>query len=189
MNFRLWGGARPNVQAVRILGVLAVTLLLGSVLGQSVNAQTTVFSGQTLTERSLINALVPRPAGIRTRSLDGGGGGSGSASVLITFRTNSDAITPEAQKELDIIAGALQNQQLTAYSFTIEGHADPRGPSDFNMNLSQRRAQSVVAYLARAKGVSLGRLHPVGKGETELMFPQRPAAPENRRVTIKTRVN
>ena len=188
MNLRLWSGARPNVQAVRVLSLLAITLLLGAVLGQSVNAQTSVFTPQTLTERSLINALVPRPEGIRTRNLDGGGG-SGSASVLITFRTNSHTITPEAKKELDIIAGALQNEQLTAYSFTIEGHADPRGPSDFNMNLSKRRAQSVVAYLARAKGVSLGRLYPVGKGETELMFPQKPAAPENRRVTIKTRVN
>jgi len=151
-------------------------------------AQTTVFSGASLTERSLINALVPRPAGVRTRGIDSSGG-SGSASVLITFRTNSAAITPEAQTELDIIAGALQNQQLTSYSFTVEGHADPRGPSAFNMNLSQRRAQSVVAYLARAKGVSIGRLFPVGKGESELLYPNRPAAPENRRVTIKTRVN
>ena len=163
--------------------LLAVVLLF-SPLAQ---AQTTVFSGNSLTETSLINALVPRPAGSRTRGI--GGEGSGSASVLITFRTNSAAITPEAQTELDIIAGALQNQQLTPYSFTVEGHADPRGPNDFNMNLSQRRAQSVVAYLARAKGISLGRLYPVGKGETELLFPNRPAAPENRRVTIKTRVN
>lgn len=170
-------------------GSLECQYLLAAVLLFSplADAQTTVFSGDSLTETSLINALVPRPGGIRTRGI--GGEGSGSASVLITFQTNSAAITPEAQTELDIIAGALQNQQLTPYSFTVEGHADPRGPSDFNMSLSQRRAQSVVAYLARAKGVSLGRLFPVGKGETELLFPNRPTAPENRRVTIKTRVN
>jgi len=171
---------------IRSCWLLTMALLISPMA----QAQTTVFSGSTLTETSLINALVPRPPGVRTRGIGSTpGAGSGTASVLITFKTNSAAITPEAQAELDIIAGALKNEQLSPYSFTVEGHADPRGPDDFNMNLSERRAQSVVAYLARSKGVSLGRLYPVGKGETELLFPSRPAAPENRRVTIKTRVN
>lgn len=183
MKARQWLKSQFGRGSLERSCLMAVVLLLSPLAA----AQTTVFSGESLTETSLINALVPRPAGIRTRGI--GGEGSGSASVLITFKTNSAAITPEAQTELDIIAGALQNQQLTSYSFTVEGHADPRGPSAFNMSLSQRRAQSVVAYLARAKGVSLGRLYPVGKGESELLFPNRPAAPENRRVTIKTRVN
>ena len=164
---------------------LSVLLLAASV---SAPAQSPVFRGDTLTEAALINALVPRPGGVRTRDIAGGGPGSGSASVLVTFRTNSAAITPEARVELDIIAGALQTPQLSGFGFFVEGHADPRGPDWYNLSLSERRAQSVVAYLAQVRGVAPQRLTPVGKGETEQLYPDNPTAPENRRVTIKTKV-
>jgi hypothetical protein len=47
----------------------------------------------------------------------------------------------------------------------IAGHTDIRGSDGFNMNLSQRRAQSVVNYLASHFQVQRERLHPVGYGE------------------------
>ncbi len=169
---------------------LLLTCLLTAVFVQPAISQTTVFTRDTLNQTSLINALLPRPDGIKTRGISWDKKDtSGSASVLITFVTNSAAVTPAAQKELDIIAGALQANELSNFSFFVEGHADPRGPDDYNMSLSQRRAESVVQYLADVRGVAPERLIPVGKGETEQLIPERPAAPENRRVTIKTRVN
>ncbi|MDB5946245.1 MAG: OmpA/MotB domain protein, partial [Ramlibacter sp.] len=70
----------------------------------------------------------------------------------------------------------------------IEGHADPRGGEQANLELSQRRAESVVSYLAGNHHIDPSRLRPVGKGQTELFNLTQLDAPENRRVTVKTLV-
>jgi OOP family OmpA-OmpF porin len=85
-----------------------------------------------------------------------------------------------------VVAKALQSDRLAGFGFRVEGHADPRGTSDYNMKLSEERAQAVVSYLTNKLGVLPERLHAVGKGDTELFNPQRPEAIENRRVTIVT---
>ena len=58
----------------------------------------------------------------------------------------------------------MDNPELT--SIRIEGHTDSDGPDGYNMKLSQRRAEAVVAHLAGG-GVSAERLEAVGYGETE----------------------
>ncbi|MFN8266764.1 MAG: OmpA family protein [Chitinophagales bacterium] len=47
----------------------------------------------------------------------------------------------------------------------IGSHTDARAPFEYNIKLSQRRAQSVVDWLV-ARGVSRSRLKPKGYGET-----------------------
>jgi len=47
----------------------------------------------------------------------------------------------------------------------------------------------VAAFLADQQKIDKGRLQPVGKGSSELINTSNPAAPENRRVTIKTLTN
>jgi outer membrane protein OmpA-like peptidoglycan-associated protein len=47
-------------------------------------------------------------------------------------------------------------------------HTDSRGTSEFNMKLSQKRAQTAVDYIV-SKGISKTRLKPIGKGETQLV--------------------
>lgn len=108
-----------------------------------------------------------------------------SASLLITFQTNSAELTGSARSSLDVVAQALQAEKLATFRFSVEGHADPRGNPEDNLKLSQARAESVVKYLA-SRSISRERLEAVGKGDTELANPQKPAAAENRRVTIKT---
>ena len=49
----------------------------------------------------------------------------------------------------------------------IEGHTDSRGSDAYNQKLSQRRAQSVIRYLAASFGIEEDRLLAVGKGEGE----------------------
>ena len=110
----------------------------------------------------------------------------GAASVSITFATNSAHLTRDSEAALDVIARALASDRLERYGFTVEGHADPRGDDDYNLRLSQARAESVVTYLVQKHGVPIARLNPIGKGETELARPDVPTAPENRRVTFKT---
>jgi outer membrane protein OmpA-like peptidoglycan-associated protein len=112
-----------------------------------------------------------------------------SASLLITFRTNSTELTPQARQTVDVVARALQADKLQPFTFTLEGHADPRGNAQANLALSQGRAESVRAYLIEKHGIDQGRLQAVGKGDREPMNSRNPAAPENRRVTIVTNVN
>ncbi|HWV14263.1 MAG TPA: OmpA family protein [Cellvibrio sp.] len=73
----------------------------------------------------------------------------------------------------DLKGGAAANlSKLSAFltqhvnrGVIIEGHTDSVGSESFNMGLSQRRADSVKAYLL-AQGVAADRVVAVGKGET-----------------------
>jgi len=109
-------------------------------------------------------------------------------SLLVTFVTNSSTLTSRAQQLLDVVGRALKSEQLAGLKFTVEGHADPRGTTEHNLALSQARAESVRDYLMRAHGIAGERLVPVGKGESELLNRAQPTAPENRRVTLVTRM-
>ena len=89
--------------------------------------------------------------------------------------------------DLSTVARALQSDKLAGFSFSIEGHADPRGQAEANQKLSEARAKSVVDFLVASFGILPERLSPVGKGSSELLNTDRPEAAENRRVTIVTR--
>ncbi|BBU31953.1 hypothetical protein BTHE68_56870 [Burkholderia sp. THE68] len=108
-----------------------------------------------------------------------------AASMLITFASNSATLTSSAMAALDQVERALQSDQLAAYRFRVEGHADPRGAADTNLRLSAERASAVVAYLT-SHGIAAERLSSVGKGASEPLNLRNPAAAENRRVTIVT---
>ena len=112
--------------------------------------------------------------------------GPGKASLLISFATGSAELSRETIQVLQTVAKALQSDRLAGFAFRVEGHADPRGGNDYNLKLSEGRAQAVVAYLTGKLGVLPERLAAVGKGATELVDTQRPDSPENRRVTIVT---
>lgn len=169
--------------------------------------QAPILKDGQVTEAALVDALTPAEqpgeTPIRTRSIrvmrddeSGGGGRSGghegggvapkpaSASLLITFETNSAALTARAKRILDVVGDALASDKLGSFRFGIEGYADPRGVSAVNLKLSQARAESVRDYLVASKHIDRARLEPVGKGDQDLLNKTNPIAPENRRVTI-----
>ena len=82
----------------------------------------------------------------------------------VQFYTNSNRLLPSSAKDLDRLSlYLLEHLECKA---TIYGHTDNRGNDNFNMRLSQSRANSVRDYLI-GKGVDAARLKAVGKGETE----------------------
>lgn len=80
----------------------------------------------------------------------------------VNFEFGSDALTSEAKTILDGIAKSLAAQ--TAVKVQVTGHTDSLGPQSYNLTLSQKRAKSVIAYLATT-GVEAARLSSEGEGE------------------------
>ena len=175
-----------------------VVLVFATALAGGAGAQSSdVLSGATLTEDRLLQALTPdggaTKRSLRVKATDASTSSlprpaRPSASLLVTFHTASAELTEQARQQLDVVGAALKNERLARYSFTVEGHADPRGNPQSNLVLSQHRAGSVRSYLVDAHGIDPQRLIPDGKGDRELMNPAQPAAPENRRVTIVTQL-
>ena len=190
-------GHRP---ARHWLAPLALALGLAGPLAANAQPAAPVLKNNQVTEDALIDALEiappapPEGASGATRALRptlrptaaSKPPGPGKASLLITFATNSAELSAETIQVLEKVAKALQSDRLAGFAFRIEGHADPRGAVDANQKLSQDRAQAVVGYLTSKLGVLPDRLQSVGKGATELLNPNQPDAPENRRVTIVT---
>jgi|GEM_PF-1009729 outer membrane protein OmpA-like peptidoglycan-associated protein len=84
----------------------------------------------------------------------------------IYFSYNSTELNYETKESLDTLANLLQ--QNPKLKIEIGSHTDARGDDDFNMTLSQQRAESVVAYLSQ-KGIATARLTAKGYGETLLL--------------------
>ena len=91
----------------------------------------------------------------------------GKSNLLITFNTGSADLTNESKQALATVARALQSDKLAGFSFSIEGHADPRGGADVNQKLSEARAKSVVDFLVSSFGIVPDRLTAIGKGASE----------------------
>ena len=80
----------------------------------------------------------------------------------VFFETDSTALTQQARATLDKQAQWLQ--QYNRYAFTIEGHADERGPREYNIALGARRSQAVRDYLS-ARGISPSRMRTISYGK------------------------
>lgn len=89
---------------------------------------------------------------------------------VVHFRTNSHVIEARSFPLLDNV-GQVLNAHPNVGRVRVEGHTDSRGRRESNMQLSQRRAESIVEYLVTRAGVARERLLPTGFG------PDRPIAP------------
>lgn len=102
----------------------------------------------------------------------------------IQFDFDSASLTGDARQVLDQLGGALKSDALQSFSFLVEGHTDSVGPEGYNLDLSDRRARAVSAYLSREFGVEAARLKTVGRGEAQPFDTSDPASGVNRRVQI-----
>jgi outer membrane protein OmpA-like peptidoglycan-associated protein/osmotically-inducible protein OsmY len=107
---------------------------------------------------------------------------------MIRFERASAVIDQESNDTLNKLASVAKT--CPNVTIEIEGHTDSEGTPERNQRLSDRRAQAVVSYLARA-GVDAARLVAIGYGETRPIVPNDTAdnRARNRRIefTVKTR--
>src|SRR5437868_7158530 len=108
---------------------------------------------------------------------------AGDTSVL--FKFNSDKLTPEGKEALDKLAA--NQASMKRYVVAVEGFTDKTGPLDYNNQLSQRRANTVVNYLVTQHNIPLYRIYMVGLGPNKPADEGkgREARMKNRRVEVR----
>jgi OmpA-OmpF porin, OOP family len=107
-----------------------------------------------------------------------------SETNAIYFKTGSAELDKASEPLLD--SGADIAKRCPSVKFEVDGHTDSIGPKAYNQELSEQRAKSVVDYLA-VKGVSAGRIHAVGYGDTRPVVPNTSEAnrAKNRRIEFR----
>jgi outer membrane protein OmpA-like peptidoglycan-associated protein len=101
----------------------------------------------------------------------------------VLFDTGQATLKPGAALALDRLGKFLQENPET--KVIIEGHTDSQGSDEFNMDLSNRRAQT-VAQAMTTRGIAADRFQPMGRGEAFPVASNDTAAgrQQNRRVEI-----
>jgi outer membrane protein OmpA-like peptidoglycan-associated protein len=127
----------------------------------------------------------------------GGGGGAGGQHIEqelkqtgqaevygIYFDFASDKIKPESEPVLREIADALNHNP--SWKLRVEGHTDNIGGDEYNLDLSQRRAEAVKSALVNRYHIAAVRLTPKGFGATRPKEPNDTLAgrARNRRVEL-----
>ena len=112
------------------------------------------------TELAMAPAPVPAPV---AQKAPPAAAGPGPRPYLVFFDWDKSEIKPEGYTVLDQVA---QRIRTTGFNVYLVGHADSSGPNDYNMALSERRAERVKDYLL-AKGIGPSTISTKWVGEND----------------------
>ena len=107
------------------------------------------------------------------------------ADSQVTFGFNKDSLTKADKAQLDQFAAQLSSAR--GYILEVTGGTDSVGTAAYNYDLSQRRAQAVVQYIASKYNVPAHKFYLIGIGKDQEVAPNNTAAgrAKNRRVEIQ----
>jgi outer membrane protein OmpA-like peptidoglycan-associated protein len=118
--------------------------------------------------------------------------GNGTAPILmptdLLFDYDSANLRPGATASLQKLGRLIQRNPEAV--FKVEGHTDSFGSDEYNMDLSQRRAETVKEWLVQNMGIQPDLIQTQGYGKTRLIVPGNLSVEEqqlNRRVEIVIR--
>jgi OmpA-OmpF porin, OOP family len=111
------------------------------------------------------------------------------AETSVTFGFNKDNLTPKAMETLDQLAGSIATTK--GYIIALEGSTDAVGSADYNYDLSQRRANSVIQYLASKYNVPAHKIYVIGLGKDKPVETNKTkeGRASNRRVDVRLMTN
>ncbi len=111
------------------------------------------------------------------------------AKVDVTFGFDKAVLTTDDKQQLDSFAGQLGSAK--SYILEVTGGTDSTGPAQYNYDLSQRRADSVVQYMAAKYNIPPHRFYLIGIGKDDYVASNDTAAgrKENRRVEVQLLTN
>jgi OmpA-OmpF porin, OOP family len=105
--------------------------------------------------------------------------------VTVTFGFDKASLTKDGKEQLDGFAQQLGSAK--SYILEVTGGTDSTGSAEYNYDLSQRRADSVVQYLASKYGIEARRFYLIGIGKDKEVAPNTTAdgRKQNRRVEVQ----
>ena len=111
------------------------------------------------------------------------------ADTSVLFGFNKDNLTKDGKAELDELATSVASTK--GYIITVEGATDSVGTSEYNYDLSQRRANSVIQYLASEKSIPAHKIYLIGLGKDKPVETNKTAEgrKKNRRVVVHLMTN
>jgi OOP family OmpA-OmpF porin len=109
--------------------------------------------------------------------------------TTINFAFDKAQLTKKDKRTLDDFAAQLQSQKH--YIVQVEGYTDSTGPADYNYQLSQRRADAVIQYLAQKYSVPAYKIFLIGLGKDNPVAQNTSASgrAQNRRVDVRLMAN
>lgn len=177
------GGAAAGAVVGQAIGHDTKSTLIGAAIGAAVGGLGGAGVGRMMDnqERDLRNAVAASEAAAVTRE------GNLLAVTFkgdVTFDTNSTVVRPGLRSEIDRVAGVFIQYPQTLVR--VEGHTDSVGSSEYNMDLSIRRANAIKNLLVQ-RGIAETRIEAVGYGKTLPLANNDTEAgrQRNRRVEIK----
>lgn len=140
--------------------VVVLAALSGNAADSSIKNRVTVYL-----ETVQAGAMESRMVTMKSSEIEQAVTRDGKAAIYgVLFDTDRAEIKQESKPQLDEMGAYLQkNPGLAVY---VVGHTDNQGKLDYNLSLSQRRAEAVVAALTGQYKISANRL--VGKGVANL---------------------
>jgi OmpA-OmpF porin, OOP family len=107
------------------------------------------------------------------------------ANVAVTFGFDKSVLAKDDRDQLDTFAAQLASAK--GFILEVTGGTDSTGPAQYNYELSQRRADAVVQYLASKYEVPAHRFYLIGIGKDKAVAPNTTAEgrKQNRRVEVR----
>jgi OOP family OmpA-OmpF porin len=109
--------------------------------------------------------------------------------TAVHFGFNRDNLTKDAKDAIDQLAASVASTK--GYIITVEGATDSVGSSEYNYELSERRANAVIQYLAAEKNVPAYKIYLIGLGKDKPVESNKTSdgRAKNRRVDIRLMTN
>ena len=109
--------------------------------------------------------------------------------TAVHFGFNKDNLTKDAKEAIDQLAASVATTK--GYIITVEGATDSVGSADYNYDLSERRANAVIQYLAAEKSVPAYKIYLIGLGKDKPVESNKTSdgRAKNRRVDIRLMTN
>jgi len=107
----------------------------------------------------------------------------------VHFGFNKDNLSKNAKEALDQLATDVPNTK--GYIITVEGGTDSVGNADYNYNLSERRADAVIQYLASQHNIPAHKIYLIGLGKDKPVESNKTSEgrAKNRRVDVHLMTN
>ncbi len=111
------------------------------------------------------------------------------ADTSVLFAFDKDNLTKKDKDALDKLASDIPNAK--GYIITVEGGTDSVGDKEYNYGLSERRANSVIQYLASKYNVPAHKIYLIGLGKDKPVDSNKTSAgrAKNRRVDVHLMTN